>query len=87
MKSEKNILEIVSANPHPFIVNLIAAFQDARYLYMVLEYVVGGEFFMHLRKAVRFDNKTAQFYAAHVVEVFGYLHAMDVIYRDLKPEV
>jgi len=53
---------------------------------MVLEYVPGGEFFSYLRNADCFDVKTAQFYAACVVEVFSYLHAMDVIYRDLKPE-
>jgi len=53
MLSEKNILSQLSIEPHPFIVNLASTFQDARYLYMVLEYIVGGEFFTHLRKAGR----------------------------------
>ena len=53
---------------------------------MVLEYIVGGEFFTHLRKAGRFDNNTAKFYAAHVVLIFEFLHGKDFIYRDLKPE-
>lgn len=53
MLSEKNILKTLSAEPHPFIVNLAATFQDPRYLFMVLEYIVGGEFFTHLRKAGR----------------------------------
>ena len=57
MLSEKNILKVLSAEPHPFIVNLAATFQDPRYLFMVLEYIVGGEFFTHLRKAGRFDNR------------------------------
>ena len=48
MISEKNIL---SSLDHPFIVRLSGTFQDARFLYMVLEYIVGGEFFTHLRKA------------------------------------
>jgi hypothetical protein len=47
---------------------------DRKYLYMVLEYVVGGEFFTHLRKAGRFDNSTAKFYAAQVAMIFDYLH-------------
>ena len=42
MLSEKNILKTLSADPHPFIVNLAATFQDPRYLFMVLEYIVGG---------------------------------------------
>lgn len=86
MLSEKNILSQLSIEPHPFIVNLASTFQDPRYLYMVLEYIVGGEFFTHLRKAGRFDNNTAKFYAAHVVLIFEFLHSKDFIYRDLKPE-
>lgn len=41
---------------HPFIVNCEASFQDPAYLYLSLEFVVGGEFFTHLRKAGRLDN-------------------------------
>jgi serine/threonine protein kinase len=49
-------------------------FADRKYLYMLLEYVVGGEFFTHLRKVGRFDNNTAKFYAAQVAMIFDYLH-------------
>eukprot|EP00753_Platysulcus_tardus_P015038 PLAT4733.1.p1 GENE.PLAT4733.1~~PLAT4733.1.p1 ORF type:complete len:331 (-),score=112.14 PLAT4733.1:328-1320(-) len=83
MISEKAILMSLD---HPFIVKMAGTFQDERYLYMVLEYVVGGEFFTHLRKAGRFDNATARFYAAQIVLIFEYLHRQDYIYRDLKPE-
>lgn len=83
MLSEKAILAVLD---HPFIVKLAGTFQDVKYLYMVLEYVVGGEFFTHLRKAGRFDNNTAKFYAAQIAQIFEYLHKQDFIYRDLKPE-
>jgi len=83
MVSEKTILAALS---HPFIVTLAGTFQDPRYLYMVLEYVVGGEFFTHLRNAQRLDNNNAKFYAAQVSLIFEYLHSQDFIYRDLKPE-
>ncbi|OWZ24022.1 CAMP-dependent protein kinase catalytic subunit [Phytophthora megakarya] len=83
MLSEKSILLCLD---HPFIVNLAGTYQDTKYLYMVLEYVIGGEFFTHLRKAGRFDNNTAKFYAAQVVSIFEYMHSQDFIYRDLKPE-
>eukprot|EP01029_Cantina_marsupialis_P017125 TRINITY_DN3848_c0_g1_i1.p1 TRINITY_DN3848_c0_g1~~TRINITY_DN3848_c0_g1_i1.p1 ORF type:complete len:324 (-),score=85.45 TRINITY_DN3848_c0_g1_i1:645-1616(-) len=83
MISEKEILAQID---HPFIVQLAGTFQDRKFLYMVLEVVVGGEFFTHLRKANRLDNLTAKFYAGQIVLIFDYLHRKDIIYRDLKPE-
>mmetsp|Transcript_1657 Transcript_1657/g.4886 ORF Transcript_1657/g.4886 Transcript_1657/m.4886 type:complete len:106 (-) Transcript_1657:541-858(-) len=53
---------------------------------MVLEYVIGGEFFTHLRNAGRLDTISSKFYSAQVALIFEYLHAHDFIYRDLKPE-
>jgi len=91
MLAEKNILEAISKGTdgleqHPFIVNLFATFQDSRFLYMVLEYVNGGEFFTHLRRVARLENNQAKFYSASVVTIFSHLHKEDIIYRDLKPE-
>ena len=83
ISSEK---EILIGLKHPFIVNLFGCFHDARYLYLVLEYVVGGEFFTHLRKAGRFENDTSRFYAAGITLIFEYCHSKNIIYRDLKPE-
>ena len=82
--SEKTILGAIE---HPFIVNMFGAFQDKKYLYLVMEYVVGGEFFTHLRRAGRFNNDSSCFYAAQIVLIFQYLHSKDIVYRDLKPEV
>jgi serine/threonine protein kinase len=87
MITEKEILIALSADPHPFIVNFMTSFQDERKIYMVLEYVIGGEFFTHLRNVGRFTSSVASFYAAHVVLIFDSLHAKKIIYRDLKPEV
>ncbi|CAM9730298.1 unnamed protein product [Phaeothamnion confervicola] len=81
--NEKNILSRLN---HAFVVRMAGTFQDERSLHMVLEYIVGGEFFSHLRRAGRFENHVGRFYAAHVALIFEYLHAQDIIYRDLKPE-
>jgi hypothetical protein len=48
---------------------------------MILEYVVGGEFFSHLRRAQRFENHVGRFYAAHVVLIFEYLHQQVCVTR------
>ena len=81
--SERALLEQLD---HPFVVKMSAAFQDCRYLYMILEYVPGGEFFTHLRFAERFDDDTTRFYVGQVVLIFEYLHSRNIVYRDLKPE-
>lgn len=83
IKSEKAILQKIL---HPFIVNLYAAFQDDKSLYMLMEYVIGGELFSQLRLVGRFSNDTSRFYAAEIILAFDYLHKKNIVYRDLKPE-
>lgn len=78
--------EILTSIQHPFIVQLYGTMQDETAIYLILEYVIGGEFFTHLRQANRFPNDTAVFYAAEVVATFDHLHRRNIIYRDLKPE-
>ncbi|KAL2272260.1 hypothetical protein FJTKL_07168 [Diaporthe vaccinii] len=83
---ERKILRDVS--DHPFITKLLGSFSDLDSLYLVLEYVPGGELFTYLRQFHRLDEEAARFYAAKIVLVFEYLHWEQggVVYRDLKPE-
>ena len=72
---------------HPFIVELKGAYlKDPKYLYLILEYVPGGELFSLLRSNLTFPIQQARFYVAHIVTIFEYLHEKQIIYRDLKPE-
>lgn len=86
VRHEREILADVAG--HPFITNLISSFSDTDKLYLLLEYVPGGELFSYLRKYRRFDELTARFYIAEIVLVLEFLHEKQggVAYRDLKPE-
>ncbi|KAI4740276.1 Pkinase-domain-containing protein [Aureobasidium sp. EXF-12298] len=80
---ERRMLQKVK---HPFLITLWGTFQDSKNLYMVMDFIEGGELFSLLRKSQRFPNPVAKFYAAEVTLALDYLHSMDIIYRDLKPE-
>ena len=62
------------------------AFQDTNTLYMVMEFVNGGELFYHLSLQGKFDEPRARFYAAQIVLALDYMHREGILYRDLKPE-
>jgi len=81
-----NERKILSSIDFPFVVKLAYSFKDTSNLYMVLEYVTGGEMFTHLRKTGRYSEENACFYASQIVLTFEYLHFLNIVYRDLKPE-
>lgn len=81
--SENHVLKNIN---HPFIVNLKYAFQTSSHLYMVIDYLNGGELFYHLTHEDYFLEPRAKLYAAEVVSSLGYLHEHHILYRDLKPE-
>jgi len=82
--NEKNILEQVN---HANIVKLYYAFQDHNKVYLILEYLDGGELFHHLAEQKYMSEKNASFYIAQIIVALRYLHLnLKVIYRDLKPE-
>ncbi|CCC70052.1 hypothetical protein NCAS_0D04710 [Naumovozyma castellii] len=80
--------EILATSNHPFIVTLYHSFQTEDYLYLCMEYCMGGEFFRALQtrdsKCICEDD--ARFYASEVLAALEYLHLLGFIYRDLKPE-
>lgn len=82
--NEKTILEKVN---HPNIVKLYYAFQDNNKVYLILEYLDGGELFHHLALERFMSEKNACYYIAQMILALRYLHCnLKVIYRDLKPE-
>ncbi|PTD12032.1 Serine/threonine-protein kinase SCH9 [Fusarium culmorum] len=83
---ERNILVRTAMSDSPFIVGLKFSFQTPSELYLVTDYMSGGELFWHLQKEGRFDEKRAKFYIAELILAIQHLHNNDIVYRDLKPE-
>ncbi|KAF2453321.1 kinase-like domain-containing protein [Lineolata rhizophorae] len=83
---ERNILVRTAMADSPFIVGLKFSFQTPSDLYLVTDYMSGGELFWHLQKEGRFQEARAKFYIAELILALQHLHEHDIVYRDLKPE-
>ncbi|KAM9477506.1 LOW QUALITY PROTEIN: ribosomal protein S6 kinase alpha-2 [Clarias gariepinus] len=82
-KMERDILAEVN---HPFIVKLHYAFQTEGKLYLILDFLRGGDLFTRLSKEVMFTEEDVKFYLAEMALALDHLHSLGIIYRDLKPE-
>ncbi|KAK6108383.1 Protein kinase domain family protein [Brugia pahangi] len=72
---------------HPFLTQLKYSFQTPFHLCFVMEFANGGELFFHLQQNRIFSETRTQFYGAEIIlALVGYLHANNIIYRDLKLE-
>ena len=82
-KTEREILARVD---HDLIVKLKFAFQTVEKLYLVTDFMQGGELFYHLHLEGRFNENKTRFYVCEIILALEYLHNCQIIYRDLKPE-
>ncbi|XP_067218373.1 rho-associated protein kinase 1 isoform X2 [Chanodichthys erythropterus] len=79
---ERDIMAFANSN---WVVQLFYAFQDDRYLYMVMEYMPGGDL-VNLMSNYDVPEKWARFYTAEVVLALDGIHSMGFIHRDVKPD-
>ena len=75
---EKNILLQLQ---HPFIVRLYYSFQTDSRVYLILDYVAGGELFTFLDQEKMMSEDAATFYLAELVVALHHLHQCGIIYR------
>lgn len=78
--------DILSAAINEWIVQLQYSFQDDNYLYLVLEYMCGGDLMTALIKKSVFDERATRFFAGEIILALHSIHIMNFIHRDLKPD-
>ncbi len=78
--------EILSTSNNPWIVNLRFSFQDEFFLYLVMDFLPGGDFMSLLMKKDILNEDESRFYIAELILAVESIHKMNCIHRDLKPD-
>ena len=82
-KTERDLMVSINC---PFVMNINYAFQDEIQLYLITDFMQGGDMFFHLHEKGSFQRETTKFYLIELVLALESLHKHNMIYRDLKPE-
>ena len=84
IKKEISIMKMIS---HKFVVNVKDVFATAAKIFIVLEFVGGGELFDKIATEGKLPEEKARFYFKQLIEGLSHCHSQGVCHRDLKPEV
>jgi len=78
--------DVLARADNPWIVELKYSFQDEKYLYLVMEYLAGGDLMTLLMKKDILTEAEARYYTAQTVAAVESVHMMGYVHRDLKPD-
>ena len=77
---------LMSKIKNPWIVDLKASFQEDDYLYLVMEFLGGGDLMGLLIRKDILSEEEAKFYVAEIILAIESLHKLNCIHRDIKPD-
>uniref|UniRef100_A0A7S1UVN8 Non-specific serine/threonine protein kinase n=1 Tax=Grammatophora oceanica TaxID=210454 RepID=A0A7S1UVN8_9STRA len=83
VQAERDILTRIQ---HPFVVTMHCSFQTKEKLFIIMDFLAGGELFLRLGREGIFLERTAAFYLGEIVLGVDHLHTRGILHRDLKPE-
>ncbi|KAG0322552.1 Serine/threonine-protein kinase [Dissophora globulifera] len=83
VKAERDVL---AESESPWVVQLYYSFQDSHYLYLIMEFLPGGDLMTMLIKYDTFSEDVTRFYIAECVLAIEDIHKMGFIHRDIKPD-
>lgn len=70
---------------HPFIANIVTTFENEKNVFLVMEFMIGGDLGFHIRRQRRFSESQIRLYLAEIALALTHLHKLGIVYRDLKP--
>jgi protein-serine/threonine kinase len=84
LRAERDFL--VASTESRWVVPLIASFQDSKHLYLVMEYMMGGDFLGLLLREDILEEEIAKWYIAEMILCVEEAHKLNWIHRDVKPD-
>jgi len=86
VNSVMNERHLLSTLKHPFLVNMVHAFQDRENLYLIMDLMPGGDLRYHISRQRRFSEEQTRFFVGCIMIGLEYCHMNGILHRDIKPE-
>lgn len=82
----KKEISIMKSLDHPNIVQVVEVLMSTEYLYIVMDYVSGGELYAKITRGGRLSDTDCCRYVHQLCSALNYCHSRNVCHRDIKPE-